>query len=54
MKITDEFYSNLNDGEVQKRIGSLGKENLSNNIDQQAVNYSKSFWFGKQKTKSTK
>jgi len=26
------FYSNLNDGEVQKRIGSLGKENLSNNI----------------------
>jgi hypothetical protein len=25
MKITDEFYSNLNDGEVQSRIGSLGK-----------------------------
>jgi hypothetical protein len=26
MKITDEFYSNLNDGEVQKRINSLGKD----------------------------
>jgi len=54
MKITDEFYSNLNDGEVQKRIGSLGKENLSNNIDQQAVNLFKEFLVWKQKTKSTK
>lgn len=25
MQITDEFYSNLNDAEVQNRIGSLGK-----------------------------
>ena len=25
MEITDEIYSNLNDGEVQNRIGSLGK-----------------------------
>jgi hypothetical protein len=25
MKITDEFYSNLYDGEVQNRISSLGK-----------------------------
>ncbi len=25
MKITDEFYSNLNDNEVQKRISSLNK-----------------------------
>jgi len=26
MKITDEFYSNLNEDEVQKRINSLGKD----------------------------
>ena len=26
MEITDEFYSNLNDNEVQNRIGSLGKK----------------------------
>ena len=26
MEITDEFYSNLNDGEIQNRISSLGKE----------------------------
>jgi hypothetical protein len=32
MEITDEFYSNLIDGEIQNRIGSLGKS------DQQTVN----------------
>jgi len=26
MKITDEFYANLNDDEVQKRIGALGAD----------------------------
>lgn len=30
MEITDEFYSNLNDGEIQNRIGSLGKGNPPN------------------------
>ncbi len=29
MKITDEFYSNLNDNEVQKRIDLLNKGNDS-------------------------
>lgn len=29
MEITDQFYSNLNDGEVENRIGSLGKETKS-------------------------
>ena len=29
MEITDEFYSNLNDNEVQNRIGSLGKKKKS-------------------------
>ena len=28
MKITDEFYSNLNDGEAQNRISTLGKNIL--------------------------
>jgi hypothetical protein len=26
MEITDEFYSNLNDGEVQNRINGLNKQ----------------------------
>ena len=29
IKVTDEFYSNLNDGEVQKRINTLGKNKKS-------------------------
>jgi hypothetical protein len=26
MEITDEFYSNVNDGEIQARIGGLNKQ----------------------------
>ena len=26
MEITDQYYSNINDGEVQNRISNLGKE----------------------------
>ena len=37
MKIIDEFYSNLNDGEVQNRIGSLVKDEKSNNDDQETI-----------------
>ncbi|MGA7192650.1 MAG: hypothetical protein WBW94_03395 [Anaerolineales bacterium] len=33
MKITDEFYSNLNDGEVKNRIGALGKATISDDQD---------------------
>jgi hypothetical protein len=31
MEITDESYSNLNDGEIQHRIDSLGKEKAPSN-----------------------
>ena len=37
MEITDEFYSNLNDGEVQNRISSLGKEKAPSNDDAAAL-----------------
>ncbi len=37
MKITDEFYSNLNDGEVQERIGGLGRNSEQNNLDVQNI-----------------
>ena len=37
MKITDEIYSNLNDGEVQNRIGSLGKESKSKYDDEKLI-----------------
>jgi len=49
MKITDEFYSNLNYGEVQKRISSLGKEKQTNQEDQAAINLFKEFLAWKQK-----
>jgi hypothetical protein len=49
MKITDEFYSNLYDGEIQNRIGSLGKEKQLNNNNQEAVNLFKEFLAWKQK-----
>jgi hypothetical protein len=52
MKITDEFYSNLNDDEVQTRIGSLGRAKRSDSGDQQAVDLFKEFLDWKQKTKS--
>lgn len=31
MEITDQFYSNLNDGEVQNRISALGKTTTKEN-----------------------
>jgi hypothetical protein len=37
MEITDEFYSNLNDAEVQSRIGSLGKQLKSDNQNELAL-----------------
>ena len=49
MEITDEFYSNLNDGEVQNRIGSLGKKpNLESEDD---LNIIKDFLEWRRKTK---
>jgi len=43
MKITDEFYSNLNDGEVQNRIGSLGKGVQIKNDNEEAERLFKEF-----------
>ena len=43
MKITDEFYSNLNDGEVQNRIEGLGKEGVSTTQDEAVVNLFREF-----------
>jgi hypothetical protein len=37
MEITDQFYSNLNDGEVQKRISSLGIEEKKINPDNEMM-----------------
>jgi hypothetical protein len=37
MEITDEFYSNLNDGEIQKRISSLGNEEKRINPDNEMM-----------------
>ena len=54
MKITDEFYSNLNDGEVQSRIGALETDKRANNDDQDSVNLFKEFLAWKQATKSRK
>jgi len=48
MKITDEFYSNLNDDEVQIRIGSIGKSKRSNDDDQEALSLFKDFLTWKQ------
>jgi len=48
MKITDEFYSNLNDREVEKRIASIGKGMLSDNDDTEAINLFKAFLVWKQ------
>ena len=49
MKITDEFYSNLNDGEVQNRIGSLGNDKRTNQEGQAAIDLFKEFLAWKQK-----
>jgi hypothetical protein len=33
MKITDQIYSNINDGEVKNRISGLGKSTVSKDQD---------------------
>ena len=37
MEITDEFYSNLNDGEIRNRISSLGKDEKTETQDDLAL-----------------
>ena len=46
MKITDDFYSNLHDGEVQNRTGALGKENKTNKTNK-ILPYCKNFLSGR-------
>jgi hypothetical protein len=43
MEITDEFYSNLNDAQLQYRIAFLGKENIEGNTNQQVIDLFKQF-----------
>jgi hypothetical protein len=43
MNITDEFYSNLNDDEINNRISSLGKDIKSNQEDQNTITLFKEF-----------
>ena len=43
MKITDEFYSNLNDGEIQSRISSLGKAEIDDSNNAQMLELFKEF-----------
>ena len=49
MKITDEFYSNLNDGEIQGRINSLGQEIKQNQGKEEIENLIKEFLSWKEK-----
>jgi hypothetical protein len=51
MKITDEFYSNLNDSKAQNRINSLEKDIYLDNENQEAVNLLKVFLVWKQSKK---
>jgi hypothetical protein len=51
MKITDEFYSNLNDDEVQNRINSLGKEIQPGNETREILDLFKEFLAWESKTK---
>jgi hypothetical protein len=51
MKITDEFYSNLNDAEVQNRIGSLGKNVETNKSKENMFELFNEFLTWKQKKK---
>lgn len=48
MKITDEFYSNLNDSEVQNRINLLGHQRHTSNEDQDQLSLLKEFLQWKQ------
>ena len=38
MEITDEFYSNLNDGELESRISGLNKKD-QNQVDNELEQY---------------
>jgi len=53
MEITDEIYSNLNDSDVQNRIGSLGKDNQYDKDNLDIANLIKEFLIWKQKNKSS-
>lgn len=50
-KITDETYSNLNDGEVENRIGSLGKDKQPEMENQEIIDLFKEFMAWKRKRK---
>ena len=52
MEITDEFYSVLNDDEVQNRIGSLGKDNQTSGDNHNAINLLREFPAWKQENNS--
>ena len=54
MGITDQFYSNLNDGEVRNRIGNLNRADQSLDIDQELLEKFKVFliWRGKNRKQS--
>jgi hypothetical protein len=43
MEITDEFYSKLNDDEIQNRISSLGKEKEKASGNQEIIDLFKEF-----------
>jgi len=53
MELTNQFYSNLNDGEVQNRISSLGKANQYDKDNLGIENLIKEFLIWKQKNKSS-
>lgn len=47
MKITDEFYSNLSDGEIQKRIGGLSsKKEQEEELDRNELEFFKEYLDG--------
>ena len=53
MKITDEFYSNLNAEEIQKRINSLGESNGTEITNQEVTKLLKEFLSWKRNEKGS-
>ena len=53
MEITDEIYSNLNDREVENRIGTLGKDNQYDKDNLDIANLIKEILIWKQRYKSS-
>jgi len=51
MKITDEFYSNLSDGEVQSRISSLGEDLKIDKDNQETEQLIREFLMWKEKSR---